>query len=40
MSVYKDKIRAGSSIRISIDQNNTKEEIDELINRLEELING
>ena len=40
MSVYNDKKRAYSSFRISLNEDNTKEDIDELIRHLEELTNG
>ena len=39
MAVYNDKTRASSSIRISLNEDNTIEEIDVLIEKLKELIN-
>lgn len=39
MAVYKDKVRATSSIRISLSYMNTIEEIDIFLNALKELIN-
>ncbi|MBP5695003.1 MAG: aminotransferase class V-fold PLP-dependent enzyme [Bacilli bacterium] len=40
MAVYNDKARAISSIRISMNEDNTLEEIDEFLNKLMEMIYG